>query len=81
MMVTIFSLSIVFLVALANVAYFIAHSNGKKNIRLYTALILSAYLVHSFVFDLPEYGIWIGMISLVSLFDIIIDWKNTRIHA
>jgi hypothetical protein len=81
MIVVIFSLSMVFLTAIANVAYFVAHSNGKKNIRLYTAIVLFAFLIHNFVFNSIELNMWIGLIALVSSLDIIVDWKNARKHA
>lgn len=74
-----FETFVYFIFGSVNLAYYLAHANGKKYIRLFSAFAL---YVLSFTTFLTYAGIlehqdtWFKVVSLLPVLDAIVDWRG-----
>ncbi len=65
-----------FIYGTVNLAYYLAHGNGKKYIRLFSAFVLyvPAVLMATGTFDMPD--LWFTVVGMLSVLDVIVDWRG-----
>jgi hypothetical protein len=62
-----------------NLAYYIVHANGKKYIRLFSAIALFVLAGATFLADTTDtmhQVIWFKVVSMLSVLDTIVDWRG-----
>lgn len=82
-----FSGSMGIICSLANLAYWLHHKNGKRNLRLLTAFILMYFGVNLILIaiDTPLQASghvllrqWIFLLFLIPVWDLIVDWSRNK---
>lgn len=65
-----------FIYGTVNLAYYLAHGNGKKYVRLFSAFVLytPAVLLAFGIFEVPDF--WFNIVGLLSVLDVIVDWHG-----
>lgn len=63
-----------FLFGSVNLSYYLAHANGKKYIRLFSACALYALVIHNLINPPDGYNIWSVVVGMLSVMDTIVDW-------
>lgn len=63
-----------------NLAYFIKHANGKKHIRLLSAIVLGNYGVY-LITDGPKTDLLLLTLFLLPVLDTITDWRTKLIRT
>lgn len=70
-----------------NLLYYFSHSNGKRPVRMWAAVVLSASLVFRVllalrILDTAGYSLWVrpwvGLVYIIPAMDAFVDWHRNQ---